>query len=183
MTRNSPTPKTIRRIPHSRNYTEENFPLQKLYWRELPTPETIRRMSSNFKQRFMRSFGWKIVSSDWLMVALNTIGQSQLTLVHPSDPRNHCAENLTSFPLYKVLEWGIEPRASPAFFSLKWEKPWERGFFELSMAWEGSHVLPNLIMSNATSLMWLGTYQHRCLRLLQMLARDRPWHLQNNVTF
>ena len=31
------------------------------------------------------------------MVALNTIDQSELTLVHPNDPRIRCAQNLYLF--------------------------------------------------------------------------------------
>ena len=40
------------------------------------------------------------------MVFKAAINQSQVTLVHPNDPRNRCAENLCPFPL-QFLEWGI----------------------------------------------------------------------------
>ena len=70
-------------------------------------PRLYRLHSRNYKgigyklsmQRFLVSFGWTSVTYDWLMVALNTIDQSQLTLVHPKDPRNHCAESLYPFLL------------------------------------------------------------------------------------
>ena len=59
---------------------------------------------------FLGSFGWKIVSYDWLMVALHTIDQSELTLVLLSDPRSHCAENLTSFSHLLSYQW-LEKKA------------------------------------------------------------------------
>ena len=60
-------------------------------------------------QRFLGSFGWTNVSYDWLMVFKATINQSYETLVHPTDPRNHCAESLYSFPL-QFLEQEIRRR-------------------------------------------------------------------------
>ena len=42
---------------------------------------------------------WTSSPCDWLMVALSTINQSLLMLVHPNDPRNGCAESLYPFPL------------------------------------------------------------------------------------
>ena len=62
-------------IPHSRNYEGNGYKLS--------------------AQRFLGLFGLKSGTYDWLVVALNIIiRQSQLTLVHPNDSRNHCAKRL-----------------------------------------------------------------------------------------
>ena len=62
---------------------------------EFPTPETLRGIGTSFRrtQRFLGSFEWTSITYDWLMVVLNTIDQSELTLVHPNDPRNHCTQS------------------------------------------------------------------------------------------
>ena len=39
-------------------------------------------------QRFLGLLGWTSVTSDWFMISLNTIDQSQLTLDYPNDHRN-----------------------------------------------------------------------------------------------
>ena len=57
-------------------------------------------------QQLLGSFGRISVTYDWLMVALNTIDQSSLTLVQPNDPRNHCSQSLYPFSL-EVLKWWI----------------------------------------------------------------------------
>ena len=45
---------------------------------------------------------------DWSMVFKATINQSQVhvTLVHPNDPKNHCAESLYPF-FFEFAEWSI----------------------------------------------------------------------------
>ena len=45
-------------------------------------------------QRFLRSYGWPIVTYDWIVVALTTVDQSKLTLLPLNYPRNHCAQSL-----------------------------------------------------------------------------------------
>ena len=45
------------------------------------------------------AFGWTSVNYVWPMVFKATINQSEVTLVHPNDPKNLCAESLTSFLL------------------------------------------------------------------------------------
>ena len=57
-------------------------------------------------QQLLGSFGRISVTYDWLMVALNTIDQSSLTLVQPNDPRNPCSQSLYPFSL-EVLKWWI----------------------------------------------------------------------------
>ena len=44
--------------------------------------------------RFLGSCGWPSVTYDWIVVALNTVDQSKLTLLPSNYPRNHCAESL-----------------------------------------------------------------------------------------
>ena len=39
----------------------------------------------------------KHLFSDWSMVSKATINQSEVTLVHPNDPTNRCAESLYPF--------------------------------------------------------------------------------------
>ena len=56
--------------------------------------------------RFPGSFGWTSVAYDCLMFALNTIDQSQLTLVHLNHLRGHCTQRLNLFSL-ECLRWGI----------------------------------------------------------------------------
>ena len=50
-------------------------------------------------QRFLGSCSRTSVTYDWLMVALNTIDQSELTLVRPNGPKNHFTQNLYPFSL------------------------------------------------------------------------------------
>ena len=58
-------------------------------------------------QRFqLGSFGWTSNSYDWSMVFKETMNQSQVTLVHPNDPKTRYAESLYQFPL-QFLQWGI----------------------------------------------------------------------------
>ena len=56
--------------------------------------------------RFPGSFRWTSVAYDCLMFALNTIDQSQLTLVHLNHLRGHCTQRLNLFSL-ECLRWGI----------------------------------------------------------------------------
>ena len=56
--------------------------------------------------RLPGSFGWTSVAYDCLMFALNTIDQSQLTLVHLNHLRSHCTQSLSLFSL-ECLRWGI----------------------------------------------------------------------------
>ena len=49
-------------------------------------------------QRFLGFSGWTSLTDDWFLVALNTIDQSQLMLVHLNEPRNRCAESCTHTP-------------------------------------------------------------------------------------
>ena len=44
--------------------------------------------------RFLGSCGWPSVAYDWIVVALNTVDLSKLTLLPSNYPRNHCAESL-----------------------------------------------------------------------------------------
>ena len=44
-------------------------------------------------------FEWTSVSYDWSMVFKATSNQSEVTLVHPQDPRDRCAHSLYPFPL------------------------------------------------------------------------------------
>ena len=46
------------------------------------------------------------VQYDWLMVALSTIDQSQISHVHPNDARNDCTKSLYPFSL-EFLKWRI----------------------------------------------------------------------------
>ena len=70
---------------------------KKTAWPDIATVFSIPHMLS--AQRFLGLFGWTNVTYDWLMVALNTIDQSLLKLVHPNDPRNPCAKKAgTHFP-------------------------------------------------------------------------------------
>ena len=63
----------------------------------------IYGMGSSFRRNeVLRSFRWTDVTYDWLIVALNTIGQSQLTNLHPNDLRNHCTRIL--YPFSRVSE-------------------------------------------------------------------------------
>ena len=56
--------------------------------------------------QFPGSFGWTSVAYDCLMFSLNTIDQSQLTLVHLNHLRGHCTQRLNLFSL-GCLRWGI----------------------------------------------------------------------------
>ena len=44
------------------------------------------------------SFEWTSVSYDWSMVFNAAVNQSEVTLLHPQDPRNRCAHSLYPFP-------------------------------------------------------------------------------------
>ena len=68
-----------------------------MYGEEFPTPETQGRMSTSFVcSDFWDRLGGQ---ADWSMVFKATIDQSQVTLLHPNESRNHCAESLHPFPL------------------------------------------------------------------------------------
>ena len=81
-------------IPHSRNFEGNGNKL--------------------LAQRFLGSFGsgahnlfwWTNVTYNWLMVAMYTINQSNLTLVHPNNARKHCTQSLYPSSL-EFLKWGI----------------------------------------------------------------------------
>ena len=74
---------------------------------KFPTPKTITGMGTRFRcNDLWDPLDGKSVTYDWLMVALNTIDQSSLTLVHPNDPRNPRTQSLYPFSL-DFLKWGI----------------------------------------------------------------------------
>ena len=45
-------------------------------------------------QWFLGSYGWPSVTYDWIVVALNTVDQSKLTLLPLNYARNYCAQSL-----------------------------------------------------------------------------------------
>ena len=78
------------------------------------TPETnnnIKRLGiSVLAQRVPGSFGWTSVTYNWLMVALDTIHQPKVTLVHPSQKSLH--RKLVPIPLI-VSGVGIFSKFNP----------------------------------------------------------------------
>ena len=69
-------------IPHFRNYKRNRYKLS--------------------AQRFLGSFGWPIVSYDWLIVVSNTIDQlDQSCITNACQPKRFTI-------LLELLEWGIE---------------------------------------------------------------------------
>ena len=71
-----------------------------MYGEEFPTPETQGRMSTSFGcSDFWDRLGGQAML--WLVdgILKATIDQSQVTLLHPNESRNHCAESLHPFPL------------------------------------------------------------------------------------
>ena len=58
-------------------------------------PETIRAMGTGFQPKdFWDCLGGQVLPPcDWLMVAMNTMDQSQLMLVHQNYPRTHCSQS------------------------------------------------------------------------------------------
>ena len=76
-------------IPHFRSLRENGYKLW-VHW-------------------FLGRLRWKSVSYDWSMVFKATINQSQVTFVHPNNPRDRCAEILNPFLLKSlwIIKWGI----------------------------------------------------------------------------
>ena len=64
---------------------------------------------ATFISSIVSGIGWTSVSYDWSMAFKATINQSLVTLAHPNDPTNHCAESLYLFPLFLEFEITIVP--------------------------------------------------------------------------
>ena len=76
-----------------------------LYHGRVYSPSTISK--GNGYKLFWAAFG--ATKLDWSMVFKATVNQSQVhvTLVHPNDPKNHCAESLYPF-FFEFVELGQE---------------------------------------------------------------------------
>ena len=63
---------------------------------KFPTPVTTREMGTSSRRNdFWDHLGRNCLFYDWLMVASNTIDQSELQL---TDPTNHCTKACTHSP-------------------------------------------------------------------------------------